>query len=274
MKSMAMAFLLLAGIASVSCAGDSRQANRNLPKPVQPLAFENTIYEKKDGACTGDTTPCITIQIQYPTAIAGTDAARHAVNDVITTYVLSALAGHVADSAKHSGSIDSLSAELFSEYRAFTQEVSENSGFITPWEITISGKVVYKEAAVATVEIGTYSYMGGAHPNYWTTYKNFDPLTGKLLLLQDISNDTLKLKALAEQEFRRSNKLGAREDLEKAGYWFGGNTFTLPSNYAFTDKGFVFVYNPYEIASYAQGPIEILLPYTRLKGLLKADYLP
>ena len=275
MKSAIVISLLLAALAAGSCADETRRTTgRELPRQVRPLAFEHTVYERSDGECTGDTTPCITIRMRYPTAIAGTDTARKAINDTIARYLFSTLKGHIADSAEHSGTMDSLVSTLFGDYREFVQEARELRGFITPWEITVDGKVIYQRASVVTVEIATYSYTGGAHPNYWTAYRNFDPRTGQRLSLQDVTTDMARIRALAEDEFRRSQNLGAREGLGQAGYWFADNIFTLPDNFAFTDKGLLFTYNPYEIASYAQGPIELLLPYTRSRGLLKEEYIP
>lgn len=274
MNTVVIALLLLAGLSAAACAEKSgdRQHNR---QETRPLAFEQIVHERKDGECKGDTTPCISVSVRYPSATAGIDTARRAINDSIAGYVMGTLVGHVTDGAtERDGPIDLVIAELFGEYQAFVREAGEDRTFITPWEITIDGKVVYKSAPVITVEISTYSYTGGAHPNYWTAYKNFDPTTGRLLSVESVASDAKKLEALAEKEFRRSNNIGAKADLEKAGYWFSENVFSLPVNFAFTDQGLLFLYNPYEVASYAQGPIDVLLPYSQLKGLLKDGYLP
>jgi hypothetical protein len=39
-------------------------------------------------------------------------------------------------------------------------------------------------------------------------------------------------------------------------------------------KGVVFVYPLYELASYAEGMSELVLPYQQASGLIKAEYLP
>ena len=38
----------------------------------------------------------------------------------------------------------------------------------------------------------------------------------------------------------------------------------------FTAGGVVFIYQPYEIAPYAAGPIEVTLPFAMVKGMLNA----
>lgn len=261
---------------ALSCTKQNHQAQQQLPMPASPpaspLSFETTVFERADGVCQGDTTPCFTIRVQYPSAVAGSDTVRLAINTALSHYVYSSLAGHLADTTKRSQSLDSLAAVLCAEYRNFVQETGDD-GFVTPWEITIGGKVLHKSASAITIELSTYSYMGGAHPNYWITYQNFYPSSGALLSLAEIAEDSVQLSALAEQEFRRSQNLTPHEDLEKAGYWFDNNVFSLPRNFALTHKGLLFLYNPYEVASYAQGPIEVLIPYSRLQGILKKEYL-
>jgi len=39
-------------------------------------------------------------------------------------------------------------------------------------------------------------------------------------------------------------------------------------NFYFNDKGLAFMYNPYEVASYAQGQIVVFIPFNELKSYL------
>jgi hypothetical protein len=39
----------------------------------------------------------------------------------------------------------------------------------------------------------------------------------------------------------------------------------------FTPEGVHFFYNPYEIAAYARGPIELTIPYEELKGIIRKE---
>lgn len=51
---------------------------------------------------------------------------------------------------------------------------------------------------------------------------------------------------------------------------FEGDQFQLPLNIFYTDKGLLLYYNRYEIAAYADGPKELLIPYEELKNFLIA----
>jgi hypothetical protein len=45
----------------------------------------------------------------------------------------------------------------------------------------------------------------------------------------------------------------------------------MNDNYGFTTQGIVFVFNSYEIASYAEGPTEILIPYEKIRDWLNTN---
>ena len=49
---------------------------------------------------------------------------------------------------------------------------------------------------------------------------------------------------------------------------FEDDTFHLPQNIFYTDKGLLLFYNPYEVASYAEGTKELLLTYKEVNDYL------
>jgi hypothetical protein len=55
------------------------------------------------------------------------------------------------------------------------------------------------------------------------------------------------------------------------GFEFPRNKFKLNDNYGFTRDGIVFVFNSYEIASYAEGPTEIIIPYKKIRDWLNTN---
>ncbi len=50
--------------------------------------------------------------------------------------------------------------------------------------------------------------------------------------------------------------------------------YSASDNVALTDLGLLVKYQPYEIAPYAWGEPELLIPYSKLDGILKPKYLP
>ena len=49
------------------------------------------------------------------------------------------------------------------------------------------------------------------------------------------------------------------------------NRFELPESLGYSDEGLIILYNPYEIASYAQGIIEFSIPYEDVNSFLNVN---
>ena len=75
---------------------------------------------------------------------------------------------------------------------------------------------------------------------------------------------------MAESKFRAKYNIGAKTVINATDFMFENNEFQLPQTYFYTKEGFLLYYNVYEIASYAQGNFEVLIPYTEMKPYLKA----
>ena len=50
---------------------------------------------------------------------------------------------------------------------------------------------------------------------------------------------------------------------------FEGDSFHLSENLGYTQEGLQLIYNQYEVASYADGPIVLTLPYNEINLYLK-----
>lgn len=163
-------------------------------------------------------------------------------------------------------------ARLFStDYQQLKEDVGVMGGC---WEIEIKSDTVCSCPNFLTVGLETYTYTGGAHPNTYTTLLSFDRRTGKAMCLTDLVADTTALLPLVEQAFRKQQGVKAQESLEDEGYFLQDGRFFLPENVAVGRDGLIFYYNPYEIAAYALGPIEVIVPYSELTPILKNDGLP
>ena len=116
-------------------------------------------------------------------------------------------------------------------------------------------------------------YEGGAHGINQHLVMNFEPVTGRTLSLDDIFApgyehllNTILLKALRE-------KTGAKnlEALHEQGYLYSMDMF--PSeNFTLDEETITFIYNPYEIAPYDKGSIELTIAYSALESILKNSF--
>ncbi len=109
------------------------------------------------------------------------------------------------------------------------------------------------------------SYTGGAHGSYGVGFKNY--FQGKKIALKDLYGDNKEhFEALAQAVYKEEKGLYLYESLEEDG-WFQ-NSFVLSENFALNDDAIVFLYNPYEIKSFAAGITTFSIPYYRLKKFL------
>ena len=121
-----------------------------------------------------------------------------------------------------------------------------------------------------TVSYSLDGYYGGAHPNGGITYKVYAlPAATPVDKWQDLFTDTMPLLRMAESTFRKEKNLQPGASLSEAGYWFQNDKFHLTNNFGFDETGIFFLFNRYEVASYADGPVAINIPYNQLKHWLK-----
>lgn len=138
----------------------------------------------------------------------------------------------------------------------------------TPWEVIINSEVVFQSMYVITIAVDSYTFTGGAHGNSVITLLNFNPETGNLYTQDEIFKKSSDLRALVEKSFKMetASKNNTSED------YFFGEDFKLPENVGFNEEGIIFLYNTYEIASYAQGITEFTIPYTEIYTFLNINY--
>lgn len=114
------------------------------------------------------------------------------------------------------------------------------------------------------------SYMGGAHPNFFASWLNFDIQTGSQLTLESIMNPDYEQKLLEALAYELQVKCNAEsmEGVRDAGY-LNWSELYVPDNFLIKDEGLLFLYNPYEIASWSMGSTELMLTNETLKNILK-----
>ncbi|QJD80861.1 DUF3298 and DUF4163 domain-containing protein [Spirosoma rhododendri] len=154
----------------------------------------------------------------------------------------------------------------------YQQVMADMNGMGGCWDLDTKLDTLYTSQKVLTVRMENYAYTGGAHPNTNVMFMNFDRQTGNVLALTDMVSDTTALLTIVERAFRKDQGLLPQYNLEERGYFLRDGQFFLPANIGIDRKGLTFYYNPYEIAAYALGPIEVTVPYEQLGGILKPGW--
>lgn len=218
--------------------------------------------ERVDDGCTKS--PCSVVVINYPQFAPG-PALHGQINALIQKELSTILSDNIME-ADGNESTEDLTRMFLQGYQEFKANFPESK---TPWYLKLDVVVGRTDRSFISLSINHSSYTGGAHPNSTISYLNVSS-EGKLITELDFFvNSEAKLKDLAQKEFRKKYELAADQKLSDKGFLFENDEFQLSENYGFTSSGMIFYYNPYEIASYAEGPIALLIPYSDMAGIYK-----
>ncbi|GAA4307372.1 hypothetical protein GCM10023149_00910 [Mucilaginibacter gynuensis] len=208
---------------------------------------------KPDSACT-------VVTLNYP-EFAGKKALNDSIKrNLLTMFMLS---------EKPDTSLKSMAAHFIKSYLDAKKDDPRTQMFYT---LDSHAKLIAQDSALVALEVGGYTYQGGAHGGSYTGYINWDIKKDKSVTLSDILvagyND--KLTKIAEGIFRKNEKLSDTASLAND-YFFKDNKFALNNNFSLTPLGIKFLYNQYEIKPYAAGQTELLVPYGDIKSLLQPN---
>jgi hypothetical protein len=128
--------------------------------------------------------------------------------------------------------------------------------------------VLCRQGNLLSIGFFRYNYSGGAHGNYGTTAVSYDLRTGQRLPYEAIFQPTAaaQLPALLDRAVRPLVGLQPNEPLSKQLFV---RKMPVTHNVYLTAGGAVFIYQPYEIAAYAQGEVRVFLPLSELRPLLR-----
>lgn len=224
--------------------------------------------------CDSTSNTGVDVSVSYVLLKNDSEGARK-INDSLHLIAVSSLTGWldsttVANNPDAKTSLNKAASLFALDYEAVRKDMGGLSGC---WQLETRADTVHSSAKALTVKVETYAYTGGAHPNSSLSFYTFDRKTGRMLTLDDMVEDTTALLGILEQTFRQQQKIGPNANLEAEGYFLRDGHFFLPANVGTTRNGLIFYYNPYEIAAYAVGPVEITIPYEKLNGILREQWL-
>ena len=127
-----------------------------------------------------------------------------------------------------------------------------------------AGYVIHRaDDSVVAIEFVAETFTGGAHPNHNTDTFNYSMKTGKLMRLADLFKpkaDYLpRLARLAREQL--GENLQFEEGLEPVSKNF--------SDFLLTTKGLLLYFDEYQVAPYAAGRQEALIPFAELQDIIE-----
>jgi hypothetical protein len=233
-----LVLILITVVLTVSCGNETG------------LDFKTTHFALEDG---------VKVEVDYPIIINDNDAAER-INQTVNNYIVNSLSFEEKSTTEID--VNKAISDFNLEFQKFKADFPED---VIQWEAYIEGELLYNSPLITTIAINSYLFTGGAHGNDYIKLFNFNTETGETLKVEDVLDLNAEFMSLAKNKFEA-------EVIKNEGNvndYFFGEDFKLPENMGLNDQGLIFVYNKYEIASYAQGYTEFLIEFKELEKFLK-----
>lgn len=209
---------------------------------------------------------CPTLTVNYLRAI-GDQAVADNINNMIQAYLIDSF---VLEDRPDLPETFQKAAEGF--VTSYFEDVALFPDSAMGYEAEVSVEELRNTPNIISFQLFRYLYTGGAHGYSAITFLNVNPENGEELLKEDLFDDMDGFVAFAEEKFRKERNIPEDQSINYTGFWFEDDQFYLPESVGVTNDSLVFVYNQYEIASYADGRIELSISLEEAKPYLK-DFL-
>ncbi len=132
--------------------------------------------------------------------------------------------------------------------------------------------VMYENKQMITIAHYSFEFTGGAHGNYGTSLATIQKSSGKKLAIGDVLNAAgiKALPAILDRVARMQFEIKNNKPLDQN--YFLVNAIPVSENFYVTDSGIGFLYAPYQIKSFADGEINLLVPFTALTSYLQPAF--
>lgn len=235
---------LLTCILLISCKNENTLT-------FKPLILSNEVCEN-----------CSTVKIKIPNAIGKTKLVE-SINIALKEEIIAWLN---FDEESNAQSIEGAIDAFVKDYENLSAKYPEES---MPWKATIDGDIVFENKDVLTIKLETFLFTGGAHGLSTIRFLNFNKIDGSEIERQKLFKSENDFIMFTETIFREQENIPTEVGINSTGFMFETESFYLPENIGYTDDGLLLYYEPYEIASYADGPIILTIPFNKANTYLK-----
>jgi hypothetical protein len=254
-------FLILLSLAAAGCAGGSKTVSEKKSSDTQTAPYPAIVIEKTVPLMPekGDGGPKLELSMTILDL-----AGEGLIQDPLLQELL-------YGGKKPQEYVDALILDYQNFYHEAYASLPKDSADLPPSMMEWSyGEIhrVQNNPPLIVVDRSKEYFTGGAHGMREREYFVVDSEEKQQLSLEDLFLESAKapLKALVEDALRNYSKLSPGKPLS-AGYYFD-DSIEVSENFFLTPEGIGFHWNPYEIAPYSVGFIEVVVPYERLQGLL------
>ncbi len=223
------------------------------------LSFES-FSEEYHGDCKGS--DCAQVTIDY-IKINGENEIANKINFTVGSAIIYFLNSNIEKNIQAS-IISEASEKFIKNYENDKKEFPDISPYFA--EISVTESTITEK--ILSLRIQQYFFTGGAHGSGSTKFLNFNPSTGVLFPNSSLLKNKKEFTDFVEVLFRKENNISPDESINSTGFWFENDKFFLPDAIGFSETSLLIIYNQYEIASYADGPIELEIPLEKVQQYL------
>jgi hypothetical protein len=231
--------------------------------PEAPLEFVREVVADTHPAPV-DCVPvgvCTTVGWEVPRARGSRPALRTALDAAVDSLLATAFRAALPEAAR---TTPRASAAAF--VAAYDSAVGRGAA-IPPWSFRAEVTVALASDSLITLALRADAFTGGAHPIALTRFQTLRRATGDPLPRWELWRDSTTVAAVVERFFRRARGLAPDADLAAAGFDVAAG-FRLPAQLAVTRDGLRAQYDAFDIAPYALGPTEVLVPLDSVRAFL------
>ena len=264
-RHMAGFSLLIACVLLVGCERNALQTTN--------LSSEQVCYltDAQEDSLT------VSIHIEYPTAIGKTDALNNIQRDLKHR-----LFGEAYIDMEPQQALDAYVAMLKTEYKINNLPLKEdwekdNRDYeyapICCEEQVLTGSVMGEVKGILSYCVERYVYTGGAHGSNFRQFVNYNLQTGEQIDEEQLFAENYQeplTQLLLQYMVEQNDEIALIQDLQEAGY--NVDDIHPNDNFYLAEEGITYVFNPYDIAPYALGETEILIPWSALQNILKPEF--
>jgi hypothetical protein len=250
--------VLLFATVLVSCGKRAENKRPDVSYEMKTFRVESST------GCASDTLQCASYEVKYPEFSGLDSAVAKKIRREVDATVSMGNPEAVGKTMKQIGE------EFVRDYEDFKKEMPdpESSG---GWYYNAEVSVELVTDTLISLTVAEDYFTGGAHGGSGTYFINTNPTTGAEFTLDNLfkSGYLEPLTKAGDEIFRKVREIPDTASLNDNYFEFPDDKFQLNQNYGFRKDGIVFYYNNYEIAPYAAGPTEVLIPYDRIKEWIR-----
>jgi hypothetical protein len=168
--------------------------------------------------------------------------------------------------------VEPLAAEFKKDVAELRRDEEGRRNEVPPSSFEIDYVIVIATPELLSLQLSIYSYTGGAHPNAQSRSINWDLRHERELALADLFTPGAAYGRILSDYSRREL---ARLDLGDPEWLTRGTTFTQENYHRWnpTRAGLRITFDQYQVAAYAQGSFEVVIPWPLLRSLMRRGLL-